>query len=458
MNANMDKSTNNSVSNVYTILTEEVPEQNEIKFILQNILNIDIYLYNTIDILPVIHNEKFTGEWFIIIDTLHIVIKLFNGESSCVDYMVYNGHVDNNTCAGSAICILESTKTSDTSSRNTSVNQRITKFMVYNRLFPINNTRKIMFYNEEWTSEKITNTGSFGLCLMKSLHIEAFHVKNNHYESLYDKYTITEFQTIDDLIITKNNIKEKHGNVSIKIQNIENDYYISCKLDKGKTTHSGKISHDPNVGLLCGVMNLIHSKNKQCSIIIQHHNISQHYFDKLPKSKFWYAIHGITVIFEHIHNITLPQLPLKYFTIENRNTEKLSTILFSQIVNKKYACIFSNHSGCALSNIKTLNKDKDITVERTMHRPDILFYNSEKNELYIIEGKIEKDIYLGVLQLQTTYLDRFITLITCAYPDCIIKKGLCITIDSIENICKYQHLEYPVVFALDTNGVYFSNL
>ena len=85
MNANMDKSTNNSVSNVYTILTEEVPEQNEIKFIIQNILNIDIDMYNTIDILPVIHNEKFTGEWCIIIDTSHIIIRLFNGLCITID-------------------------------------------------------------------------------------------------------------------------------------------------------------------------------------------------------------------------------------------------------------------------------------------------------------------------------------------------------------------------------------
>ena len=48
--------------------------------------------------------------------------------------------------------------------------------------------------------------------------------------------------------------------------------------------------------------------------------------------------------------------------------------------------------------------------------------------------------------------------IKSAYPECTIKKGLCITIDSIENIQKYQSLEYPVVFALDSNGIYYSIL
>ena len=46
------------------------------------------------------------------------------------------------------------------------------------------------------------------------------------------------------------------------------------------------------------------------------------------------------------------------------------------------------------------------------------------------------------------------------YTTIIIKlfKGLCVTIDNIENIQKYQSLEYPVVFALDSNGIYYSIL
>jgi hypothetical protein len=93
-----------------------------------------------------------------------------------------------------------------------------------------------------------------------------------------------------------------------------------------------------------------------------------------------------------------------------------------------------------------------------MPRPDILFYNNGKKELFIIEGKIEKDINLGVSQLKDEHLDRFITLIKSAYPECSVKKGLCITIDNIENIQKYQTLEFPLVFALADDGVYYSSL
>ena len=438
----------------YTILTEEAPSLEEINFIIKNILFIEP---PEINISPILNNKSFNGEWKIKINmSTTIIIKLFKGESSCVDYLVYEGHVDDNTDAGNALCILESTKTNDKSSRNTAVNQRITKFMVYERLYPTSLAKKIMFYNEEWTGKKLTDTGAFGLTLMKSLNIEAYHIQNNKAESLYDKYSVNEFETITALSNAKNKIKEKTGNVSIKINNHGDDYYISCKLDKGTSTNSGKISHDPNVGLLSGLINFIHSKNKQAKITIQQHNISQHYFDKSPKSKFWYAINGIPIIFEHIQNIKFPSLPTKYFTLENKCTEKLATILCSQVIVKDYKCIFSNHSGCALSNIKTT--EKDIKVERTMPRPDILFHHNEKKELLIIEGKIEKDIKLGIEQLKDEHLDRFIVLIKKAYPECTIKKGLCITIDSIENIKKYQSLEYPIVFALDSKGLYYSML
>jgi hypothetical protein len=440
--------------NTYTILTEEAPANEEINFIITDILSIDT---PQIIISPTLNNNSFTGEWKIEINAhTTIIIKLFKGESSCADYLIFDGYVDDNTNAGNALCILESTKTTDKSSRNTAVNQRITKFMVYDKLYPTSRARKIMFYSEEWNGKNLTDTAVFGLTLMKSLNIEAYHVKNNKAENIYDKYTINIFQTIPELITAKNKIKEKLGNVSIKINNNDDDYYISCKLDKGSSTHSGKISHDPNVGLLCGLINFIYFKNIQAKITIQHHNISQEYFDKSPKSKFWYAINNIPINFENIQNITFPSLPTKYFTLEKKCTEKLATILCSQVISKDYTCIFSNHSGCALSNIKTY--DKDIIVERTMPRPDILFHNNKKKELFIIEGKIEKDINLGIIQLKDEHLERFIVLIKTAYPECVIKKGLCVTIDSIENIQKYQSLEFPVVFALDSNGIYYSIL
>jgi hypothetical protein len=439
--------------NIYTILTEEDPSNGEVSFLLNEILKIESSLFEDAKIVPNYIDNKFKGEWEIIFDNYRIIIKLFKGESSCADYLLFNGCVTNDTSAENALCVLESTKTNDTNSRNTSVNQRITKFIVYKKLYPNSNARMVMYYNNKWEKD-LSDTATFGLRLMKSLNIEAYHGEIIN-ENLYDLYSIGEFASIEEIMHEKNKIKEKKGNVSVKIRNVDDTYYISCKLDKGKSSGSGKISHDPNVGLLSGLITFIHNNNNTCKIVIEKHNVSQNYFNKLPKSKFWYAINEIPVEFSDITIIKRPSLPNAYFRIENSCTEKISTILLSHIIDKKYSCIFSNHSGCALTNIKT--NDKDIIVERTMPRPDILFYDKNENTLLIVEGKIEKDIQLGINQLQDSNLDRFIELIKLSYPDSIIKKGLCITIDNISNIHKYTDIQFPILFAIDLNGSYYYN-
>lgn len=442
---------------IYTILTEEVPLPDEINFILKQICNISTTEYYKVS--PLFEDNIFKGEWTIdVLESMNIriIIKLFKSETSCVDYLVFNGEINETTSAGDALCALESTKTNDNSSRNTAVNQRITKFMVFNKMFPSNNTKLIMFYNKKWQKKMPSKTAILGLRLMKSLQIESYHGENNVFENLYDFFSIHEFLSINELITEKNQINEKKGNVSVKIDVRENEHYISCKLDKGNSINSGKISHDPNVGLLTGLINFIYNKNNDATVVIQKHNISQTYFDKSLNNKFWYAVNDINISFENINNITRPAIPTKYFTLERNCTEKQSTILFSQIINKNYQCIFSNHSGCALTNVKTKNEDK--FIERTMPRPDILFYNKNENELIIVEGKIEKNIKDGIMQLTDLHLERFIKLIRNEYPECVIKKGLCITIDSIENLPKYESLQFPVLFALDAKGAYWCNL
>jgi len=92
-----------------------------------------------------------------------------------------------------------------------------------------------------------------------------------------------------------------------------------------------------------------------------------------------------------------------------------------------------------------------------MRRPDILFYNKNKNELLLIEGKMEKNIKDGLKQLNDANLLDFIKLILKHYPTSKIIKGLCITMSDIQDIAKYHNLEFKILFALDTNGN-FKNL
>lgn len=321
-------------------------------------------------------------------------------------------------------------------------------------MYPHSLARCVMFYIDEWKNDRLTNTAVFGLRLMNSLGIDVYH---GDCCNLCETYDIFAFRDIEEMIETKNAIVEKKGNVNVKISYVDGTYTISCKLDKGCTTNVGKISHDPNVGLLSGIINFIHNEDESSLIKITNHNLSQLYFDKIPESKFWYAINDIHILFDNITIIERPQMPNIYFILESMITEKVSTILFSQTIDKSYNCIFSNHSGCALTNMKT-KTGQYVNIERTMKRPDILFYNELTNELLLVEGKIEKEINNGISQLQYTHLERFTDMIQSLYPECKIKRGLCITIDKIKNINKYDDLEYPILFAIDNSGEFIVNV
>ena len=132
-------------------------------------------------------------------------------------------------------------------------------------------------------------------------------------------------------------------------------------------------------------------------------------------------------------------------------TEKLATILYDYVSPNK--TIFSNHGGCALTCIKG-DDGSTISVGQKMPRPDIVFRNDEHKEIMIIEGKQEKELRKGVKQLSDVHLEGFIGQLTKLYPNYTIKKGLCITISSIDCIDKYNNIEFPVKFALDNEGFF----
>lgn len=445
----------------FNVLTEEVPNIDEIKIMFKMIGKHIPDVITNKDIKPNIitdcKGKKFKGDWYIQYENCKINILLFKGETSCVDYMLFNGNVDLTTGnAENALVILESTKTSDDASRNTAVYQRITKFTTFDTIYPNFNGIKVMFWcNSNW-KETLTPTANYGFRLMVTLGINMYALNNNSIINVKDKYSIEPYNSDQEIIENKNCIKEKKGNCSIRLSKTDNNIYISLKLDKGKGNSSGVISHDPNVGFLSAVINSIEKitgKPNNNKYIIKNHNIKQEYFDNKPKSKFWYSIKDVNIEFENCTIINRPDIPNKYFKLENSMTEKLATILYDQISLNE--TIFSNHGGCELTSIK--GNDTSISVGQKMPRPDILFKNDETKEILIIEGKLEKEISKGITQLSDTHLQGFIKQIEKLYPDYTIKKGLCITISNIDCINQYSNIEFPVKFALDSNG-YFINL
>jgi hypothetical protein len=434
---------------LFQVLTEETPNIDEIRIMLEFNNYIIPSSYTNENIIPNIIDNVFAGEWILTIPEGIINIKLFKGKTSSVDYMLFSGDSElYNGYAGDALCILESTKTSDNVSRNTAVYQRISKFMTYNKMYPESKAIQIMFWIDSNWSETLTQTAILGFRMMDTLNIKLFATIGSQLCDIKDKYQIMPFTTTDSLIQCKNNIPQKKGNQSIRLRRDDSIFYISLKLDKGDGQYAGVISHDPNVGFLSAVLNCIEKIEPGSIYIIENHGIQQKYFDKSPSSKLWYSLNKMNIVFNECTIKTLPELPNRYFDLENEMTEKLCTILCDMISTTR--TIFSNHGGCALTCIKGTNCEE--SVGRKMPRPDIVFEDECKKEILIIEGKLEKELTKGVKQLTEEHLKGFVEILNKNYPSHTIKKGLCITIDNIDNISKYENLEYPVLFALDMNG------
>lgn len=444
----------------FTVLTEENPNIDEIKLMFAMIgVNIPDSISNDLIIPKITSDTKgkkvFKGVWTLELDDLIINIKLFKGKTSCVDYVLFNGDVDLATGnASEALVILESTKTSDNASRNTSVYQRITKFTTFDTMYPDFKGIKVMFWCNSIWGDKLTKTAIFGMRLMETLDIHMYSLKKGNLINIKEKYEITAYECRDDIIKSKNAIPKKKGNCSIRLYRLDNDVYISLKLDKGNGKSSGVISHDPNVGFLAAIINAfekITKKPNHNNYIIENHNIKQKYFDKCPKSKLWYSINGINIAFEDCVIKERPVLPSQYFTLEGDMTEKLATILYDYVSPNE--TIFSNHGGCSLTSIKG-HADTILSVGQKMPRPDIVFRNDKRKEIEIIEGKLEKELGKGIKQLSDTHLEKFVGQLNKLYPEYTIKKGLCITINSIDCIDKYKNLEFPVKFAIDNEGFF----
>ena len=447
------------MSRTFTVLTEEIPNIDEIKLMLSLI---GVNIPDTISIIANITGDtvqvrkKFDGVWNLKSDAITVTIKLFKGKTSSVDYMLFNGDVDlTKGNAGEALVILESTKTTDSASRNSAVYQRITKFTTFMTMYPDFKGIKVMFWCNSIWKDKLTLTAMVGMRLMDTLNIKMYSLNTGTIINIKDTYTITPYYSRDDIIESKNAIPCRKNNQSIRLSRVNDNIYISLKLDQGKGKLSGKMSNDPNVGFLSAVINAFekvseYRKNKN-KYIIKNHNIKQNYFDKSPKSKLWYSINDISIEFEDCIIKNRPELPKQYFTLESNMTEKLATILYDWV--SPHETIFSNHGGCELTCIKGHNSSS-INVGQKMSRPDIVFRNDERKEIEIIEGKLEKELGKGIKQLSNTHLEGFIGQVNKLYPDYTIKKGLCITISSIDSIDKYKNLEFPVKFAIDNEGFF----
>lgn len=212
------------------ILSEERPKTKVIEKILCDILRYNILNKELIKIVPICNGQHFSFTYEVKGITVEhfekIYIRIVKGESSFVDYMVFEKKEEPNQ-NDIPVVLIEETKTDDTESRNVHAFQRNSKFVYGDMCYP--NIRKVMLYTDELshTQTHPTTTNVFGTDILLTLNVEVFgkHID----ERIYKK-----FDSIEELIEQKNNMPETVNGQSIKLRKDKERIYISAKLDKRK--------------------------------------------------------------------------------------------------------------------------------------------------------------------------------------------------------------------------------
>jgi hypothetical protein len=212
------------------ILSEERPKTRVIEKILCDILRYNIVNKEQIKIVPICKEQCFSFTYEVkgitIVGFEKIYIRIVKGESSFVDYMIFEKGEEPNQ-NDRPIILIEETKTDDTESRNVHAFQRNSKFVYGDMCYP--NIRKVMLYTDELSHVQThpTTTNIFGTDILLTLNVEVFG--KNIDEKIYKK-----FESIEELIEKKNSMPETVNGQSIKLRKEGEKIYISAKLDKRK--------------------------------------------------------------------------------------------------------------------------------------------------------------------------------------------------------------------------------
>lgn len=424
----------------FTICTEENPQVNEVEFILK-------YLgapCKVSSLTSSFTDKKWNGTFIAEVNnpSIYVSIMLVKGSGSFVDYVVYD-HLDPNEESSTPVLLMESTKTTDSESRNTAINQRFTKFAVAKQRFP--NTPLVLYYNTKQATT--TSTSMFGRRLLATYGVKIYDL--TYKDMLADA---PPFTSVQDIIKAKNSFKEKKGNVSVKINETgPHTYTISAKLSKAANT---TICHDPNKGLITGIASSIFSLDKEAKFIITNHCVTT---DKISGAtdKFWYANRQYDLKLEGCTLTSKGSVcPTKYWKVD-KNSEKAATINYQNYMEKQgWNTVYHNHSSSARSYFAD-EQGVEHQVRKDVTIPDVVMVNKQQKLIQICEGKIMKDCLLGVKQLEN--LAKFMEYTQNHYKGYEIERGLCLYVNQLSDIETLKNkLSYKIFFALDSTGAIYT--
>lgn len=386
------------------ILTEERPKINVLKQILEEFTadyRVGAFVDN-LRILPIVKNKKFVFTYELIGFRCNkinkIYIKTVSGNSSFVDFLVF--YQDKEPVeTDKPIYAIEETKTDDSESRNTGVYQRCSKFVFLNNYYP--NVKKIMLYNLQIEQkEEPTQTNIFGTRMLLTLGVKIVGKK-------LDKNVFIPFKSIDELVEFKNSMRRPpKGNVSIVISKHADKIEVSGRLIKNDS-----LSHDPNIGALSIIANVLRVLGwKKDIVITQHGLVQKHVQNKDNKFILIANILGIKLQ-GLVIPVTKPKLDYWHYDILG---EKLGTIFIHLVVESftEGYSIFENHAGCEKGYFITPKgehiplakyEDRDAykagNKEKIIYIPDLVLLDPKNKEIINIEGKKYERRFYGIEEL-----------------------------------------------------------
>ncbi|AMN69039.1 hypothetical protein [Psychrobacter sp. P11G5] len=429
------------------ILTEERPKTSILQTIIGrfcNDYNIGFFA-NPLRIIPLINNEKFTFTYQVLginsPNIGNIYIKIVSGYSSFVDFLVYF-QKDQPIPTDIPLYAIEETKTDDSESRNTGVYQRCTKFVYIDYFY--SHVKKIMLYDLQITQKASpTKTNIFGSRLLATCGVEVLgKVQTAEQEQA--------FNSIDELIQCKKDIKAHTRNVPIDITKHAEHIEVSGRLRKGKTN---TLSYDPNIGALTIIAKALRVLGWDKDIIITKHELAQEVLTN--RNKFIYIANRLDI---KLQGLEIPQNVehRDYWRYEEKG-EKLATIFIHLVVESftKGYSIFENHAGCGKSYFKKSNGDVRPLVKysyenngkrKIAHIPDLILVDMERLEVINIEGKTYANRSNGINELLNyDFIDS--EYIKQEYPDYSIKRTVVVYGSDEEEI-----METKISFMLNKKG------
>tara|TARA_B100001057_G_scaffold106771_1_gene104418 strand:- start:4022 stop:5410 length:1389 start_codon:yes stop_codon:yes gene_type:complete len=409
------------VSNTYDnlwILFEERPKSEVIKKILQiysddNNCTIDA---KNINIKPIFKKKIFQFCYEVenckISNINKIYLLLVSGYTSFVDFLLFKSKTKplENNILKDCLYGIEETKTDSSESRNTAAGQRGTKFIFldYFKLLSSNPTlKKLMVYNNLETQNEVEaeSVKFIKKCLITN-GIKFYGDYSRNYQ---------KFETIEELISSKNNLKQPpKGNTPVRLTIKSNIIEISGILSKPST--KGNIGHDPNQGQLITISDTLRKLGWKNKILITKHKVKQNYINQVRGNKFLFGMKLLNIELEKI-DTPIIKIPQNYWYYENKG-EKVASILLHIICNYLgFKSIYENHAGSERGYFFTEDRLEKVVSKKhngkNINLPDFVFSDENKKIIYVCEGEMFDNYKKGILQLEG--FDLFINLYVKKY-------------------------------------------